>query len=208
MRKLSVTILIVLVVTSSLFATDVTSDGVSVFVEAPDNKISIGFATSLENAKNAVPATADFNLGKIPLTPDLKFKETTYSDQIFVFYRAVVDSNSNYTLTLELKKPFTYWTGSTYGSDTIDYTATVKKPTSYTKWDGSNYANISNGTIAISSNSNPLSADLESNLRGSSTNYVVSGIAQVEIYIPETEISEKKYGRYKTEMTLKLTTTP
>lgn len=203
MRKLSVTILILLVVTSSLFATDV-----SVFLEAPDNKISIGFATSLENAKKAVPATADFNLGKIPLTSDLKFAQTTYSDQIFIFYRAIVDSNSNYTLTLELKKPFTYWTGSTYGSDTIDYTATVKKPTSYTKWDGSNYANISNGTIAISSNSNPLSADLESNLRGSATNYVVSGIAQVEIHIPETEISEKKYGQYKTEMTLKLTTTP
>ena len=207
MRKLSVTILILLVVTSSLFASDVTSDGVSVFLEAPDNKISIGFATSLENAKNAVPATADFNLGKIPLTPDLKFKETTYSDQIFVFYRAIVDSNSNYTLTLELKKPFTYWTGSGYGTDTINYKATVKNPSSDTKWDGGNNENVSRGIVILSS-SNPSSANLESNLRGSSTNYVVSGIAQVEIHIPETEISEKKYGRYKTEMTLKLTTTP
>ena len=206
MKRFSILILALFIFTTSLFA-DV-SKNASVFLNAPDNKVIIGFATSVQNAKDAVTATTDFILGNIPLTDQLRFRETTYSDTVFIFYRAIVNSNSNYTLTLELKNPFTYWTESGYGTDIINYTATVKNPTTAAKWDGSNSNTITTTGIPIeSNNNNPVSADLESNLRGSATNYVVSGIAQVEIYIPETEISEKKYGQYKTEMTLKLTTT-
>ena len=201
MKKILIFILILLVLVTSLFA----DKNASVFLNAPDNTVIIGFADSVEHAEDAVVAT-DFSLGNIPLTDQLRFRETTYSDTVFIFYRAIVNSNSNYTLTLELKNPFTYWTESGYGTDIINYTATVKNPTTATKWDGNNKNAISSG-IGISTDSESLSADLESNLRGSATNYVVSGIAQVEIYIPETEISEKKYGQYKTEMTLKLTTT-
>lgn len=201
MKKILIFILILLVLVTSLFA----DKNASVFLNAPDNTVIIGFADSVEHAEDAVVAT-DFSLGNIPLTDQLRFIETTYSDTVFIFYRAIVNSNSNYTLTLELKNPFTYWTESGYGTDIINYTATVKNPTTATKWDGNNKNAISSG-IGISTDSESLSADLESNLRGSATNYVVSGIAQVEIYIPETEISEKKYGQYKTEMTLKLTTT-
>lgn len=208
MKKHLIVILSLLFISTSIFATE----GVSVFLNAPDNKVKVGFATSVENAKNAVPATSDFNLGKIPLTDDLKFQETTYSDKVFIFYRAIVDSTNKYTLSLELKHPFKYWNGTAYdaevGNNYINYSVNVKNPTSETKWDGSNSSGITSGVSILSNVASTSSGTLETKLRGDSAkNFVVSGIAQVEISVAETDISNKKYGDYKTEMTLKLTTT-
>lgn len=211
MKRFSILILALFIFTTSLFA-DVVSDGTSVFLNAPDNKVKIGFATSVQNAKDAVTATTDFYLGKIPLTDQLMFKGTTYSDKVFIFYKAIVDSTKRYTLTLELAHSFKYWSGTAFdgdvGNNYIDYSVKVKNPTSETKWDGSNNENITSGITIQSNKDNLASANLETQLRGdSSGSYVVSGIAQVEITIPQTDISNKKYGDYKTVMTLKLTTT-
>ena len=211
MKRFSILILALFVFTTALFA-DVVSDGTSVFLNAPDNKVKIGFATSVQNAKDAVTATTDFYLGKIPLTDQLMFKGTTYSDKVFIFYKAIVDSTNRYTLTLELAHSFKYWSGTAFdgdvGNNYIDYSVKVKNPTSETKWDGSNNENITSGITIQSNKENSTNEILETQLRGdSSKSYVVSGIAQVEITVPQTDISNKKYGDYKTVMTLKLTTT-
>lgn len=184
------------------------SDSVSVYLTAPDNIVKIGFANSVDNAKKGIPVSVDFNLGKFSLTDDLKLAEKTYSDTIFIFYRGIVNSSASYNLSLTIKSPFKYWDGSAYSgaeTDIINFTATVKNPTSETKWDGSNATNIGSGISVPTTNS---ATALETQFRKTgATNFIVNGIAQIEIVISDTDVSSLKYGKYRTEMTLTLTTT-
>ena len=173
----------------------------SVYLDTPTDKVNIGFAKDNDKALAGTSASSDFHLGSIPLTADLKFAETTYSNKVFIFYRGVVGSVTTYKLSFSIDGPFTF------DGSSIHYRATVKKPKDIDfKWDGTNSSTIENAGITIDSAADSKTAELESNIHGSSTNFVVSGVAQVEINISETDISLLKYGSYKTKMTLTLTT--
>ena len=207
MKKIIAFVLMILTV-FFVFADEVptvlASDSVSVYLSAPDNTVKIGFANSVDNAKKGIPVSIDFNLGKFSLTDDLKLAAKTYSDTIFIFYRGVVNLSNKFSLELSIKSPFTYWDGSSYGSDSINFTATVKNPTAETKWDGASADKI---TAGISVPTDGTAKVLETQLCETLGAFVVNGIAQIEISIPLTDISTLKYGNYRTEMTLTLKTT-
>lgn len=195
-------VIALLLMVTTVFCVFAENVSTSVVLDAPVNTVKIGFAVDNAKALAGTSANSDFNLGAIPLTADLKFAATKYSDKVFIFYRGVVDSSTIYKLSLSIDGPFTL------DGSSIHYRATVKKPNENDlKWDGTNSSTIQNSGITIDSAAESKTAELESNIHGSSTSFVVSGVAQVEIDISETDISLLKYGSYKTTMTLTLTTT-
>lgn len=205
--KKFICIFTILIIAFGVYAT---SKGAYIYLSAPDNTVKIGFADSVANATAGV-STSSINLGKFALTDDLELAATDYSGKVFIFYKGVVNSSSNYSLTLTINRPFQYWDGSAYQDYFIGYSAIVKDPSSdnggsQSLWDGSNASNITTGITIASSTDTP--QQLETQLRKSGvTNFVAKGIAQIKISIPKTDISTLRYGNYRTEMTLTLTTT-
>lgn len=208
--KKFICIFTILIIAFGVYAKEIPSEGAYIYLSAPDNTVKIGFADSVENATKGV-STSSINLGKFVLTDDLKLAETDYSGKVFIFYKGVVDSSSNYSLTLTINRPFQYWDDSAYQDYFIGYSAIVKDPSSdnggsQSLWDGSNASNITTGITIDSSTDTP--QQLETQLRKTGvTNFVAKGIAQIKISIPKTDISTLRYGNYRTEMTLTLTTT-
>ncbi|MCI7605259.1 MAG: hypothetical protein MSS69_00710 [Spirochaetales bacterium] len=205
--KKFICIFTILIIAFGVYAT---SKGAYIYLSAPDNTVKIGFADSVANATAGV-STSSINLGKFALTDDLELAATDYSGKVFIFYKGVVNSSSNYSLTLTINRPFQYWDDSAYQDYFIGYSAIVKDPSSdnggsQSLWDGSNASNITTGITIASSTDTP--QQLETQLRKSGvTNFVAKGIAQIKISIPKTDISTLRYGNYRTEMTLTLTTT-
>lgn len=196
----------ILVIAFGVYATEIASEGAFIYLSAPDNTVKIGFADSVEHAAAGV-STSSINLGKFVLTDNLELAKTDYSDKVFIFYKGVVDSSSNYSLKLTINRPFQYWDDSTYQTDVISYSATVKDPSAGgSQWEGLNASGITTGITIASSTKTP--QELETQLRKTGvTNFVAKGIAQIKISIPKTDISTLRYGNYRTEMTLTLTTT-
>ena len=70
----------------------------SVYLDTPTDKVNIGFAEDNDKALAGTSASSDFHLGSIPLTADLKFAETTYSNIVFIFqYIMYLRTNWRYT---------------------------------------------------------------------------------------------------------------
>lgn len=209
MKKL-VLLLIIPLFLVSLYA-DPTADA-TVQLNLNTDKFNIGFASTEANAKAFTSSSGPFVLETSIADNTLV---TTASGVFYLFYNAVIGTNTQYKLYLKITNPFLH-TGhvaeETYKPEEyIPYSIQVGSGSDANwKWDGSSKGNIKTG-ISISSPVSPGAPEVNgsiesSDLRGTSTFFNVSGYAKVTATV-SGDIKEKKKGSYESTIQLIVSTT-
>lgn len=126
---------------------------------------------------------------------------------IYLFYKGIGEV-SNCTLSVEIMRPFTWFDGTYYSSDpndVIHFTIDVFCDTGC-NWDGSNKELLMTEGVSLSSDAATKKVNIETALRGIDAEMnMVKGVARVSVTIPPTDVTGKKYGTYKSELKLTLT---
>lgn len=210
MKKL-VCFLIIPLFLFSLYATDPTADA-RVQLNLNTDKFNIGFASSEDNAKAFTSSSGPFVLETSIADNTLV---TTASGEFYLFYNAVIGTGTQYKLYLQINNPLlhtSHASGQAYTvNEYIPYSIKVGKGSAGWKWDGASMSTIS-GTagISISSPASPTTAAskkaIETNLRGDSVLFNVSGYAKVTASVTD-DIKGKVKGSYESTITLIVSTT-
>lgn len=178
------------------------------------DKFVIGFASKEEKAKAYDSDTTTF-----ALTPnvDATTLNTTATGSFYIFYNAVISTETKYKLYLQINNPLlntSHVSGQEYTvNEYIQYSIKVGKGSDADwKWDGSSNSAISdpNG-VSISSPASPTAdasklAIEETSLRGGSVLFNVSGYAKVTASVTN-DIKGKAKGSYESTITLIVSTT-
>lgn len=180
------------------------------------DKFVIGFAREEVNAK-AYKSDPNNTFALTTTVNDTTLK-TTAEGSFFIFYNAVIGTEKPYKLYLQINNPLLHTSHAseenpTYkDSEYIPYSITVGKGSDADwKWDGSSKSTISdpNG-VSISSPASPTTAAskkaIETNLRGDSVLFNVSGYAKVTASVTN-DIKGKAKGSYESTITLIVSTT-
>ena len=195
-----------------LYAVD--HEDTTVQLNLATDKFNIGFASTEANAKAFTSSSGPFVLETSIADNTLV---TTASGVFYLFYNAVIGTNTQYKLYLKITNPFLH-TGhvaeETYKPEEyIPYSIQVGSGSDANwKWDGSSKENIKTG-ISISSPVSPGASEVNgsgsiesSDLRGTSTFFNVSGYAKVTATV-SGDIKEKKKGSYESTIQLIVSTT-
>ena len=171
----------------------------------------IGFALEEVNAKAYKSDTTTFAL---ETTVDAKTLKTTATRSFYIFYNAVIGTNTTYKLYLQINNPLlhtSHASGQAYTvNEYIPYSIKVGKGSAVWKWDGASKSTISDTGVSISSPASPTTAAskkaIETNLRGDSVLFNVSGYAKVTASVTD-DIKGKVKGSYESTITLIVSTT-
>ena len=210
MKKL-VLLLIIPLFLVSLYA-DPTADA-TVQLNLNTDKFNIGFASTEENAKEFTSSSGPFVL-KTSIADNTLV--TTASGEFYLFYNAVIGTATQYKLYLQINNPLLHTSHAseenpTYeDSEYIPYSITVEEGSAGWKWDGASKSTISDTGVSISSPASPTTAAskkaIETNLRGSSALFNVSGYAKVTASVTN-DIKVKAKGSYESTIKLIVSTT-
>ena len=174
----------------------------------------IGFALEEVNAKAYKSDTTTFAL---ETTVDAKTLKTTATRSFYIFYNAVIGTNTTYKLYLQINNPLLHTSHASEENPTyeekeyIPYSIAVGKGSAEDwKWDGTSNPRISTG-FSISSPGSPKApvskvAIEETSLRGSSALFNVSGYAKVTASVTN-DIKGKAKGSYESTIKLIVSTT-
>ena len=175
----------------------------------------IGFALEEVNAKAYKSDTTTFAL---ETTVDAKTLKTTATRSFYIFYNAVIGTNTTYKLYLQINNPLLHTSHASEENPTytdkeyIPYSIVVGKGSAeYWKWDGSSNSRISNG-ISTNSPTSPTVVNASSlaiedtSLRGNSALFNVSGYAKVTASVTN-DIKGKAKGSYESTIKLIVSTT-
>ena len=177
----------------------------------------IGFAREEGNAKAYKSDTNTTFVLETHVNVEDKTLKTTAEGSFFIFYNAVIGTNTTYKLYLQINNPLLHTSHAleenpTYkDSEYIPYSITVGKGSAEDwKWDGSSKSDRSAG-FSISSPALPKAtaskvAIEDTNLRGDSTLFNVSGYAKVTASVTD-DIKRKAKGSYESTITLIVSTT-
>lgn len=210
MKKL-VCFLIIPLFLFSLYATDPTADA-TVQLNLNTDKFNIGFASSEDNAKAFTSSSGPFVLETSIADNTLV---TTASREFYLFYNAVIGTDTQYKLYLQINNPLlntSHASGQAYTlNEYIPYSITVEEGSAGWKWDGASKLTISDTGVSISSPASPTApvskvAIEETSLRGSSALFNVSGYAKVTASVTN-DIKGKAKGSYESTITLIVSTT-
>lgn len=191
-------------VLSCAFALD---ESVEAFVKlpVPTNSVEIGFSSSISDADSGITAS-EFKMVAPTIDEEMKVSSVNEGG-MYLFYKGVGALN-NTALTLEIARPFTYFDGANYSSDSNDvihFTIEVFCD-SGCNWDGSNEELLKTDGVSLSSDAKTKKMNIDTSLRGANAEItMVKGVARVKVTIPPTDVTGKKFGTYKAE--LKLTCT-
>ncbi|MDD6841842.1 MAG: hypothetical protein PUD65_11120 [Spirochaetales bacterium] len=172
----------------------------------PTNSVKIGFSSSISDAESGT-TTNEFSM-KAPEIDEAFNISSEDNGDIYLFYKGV-GVLANCKLSLEIVRPFTWFDGTGYSSsneDMIDYSIKILcNEGCY--WDGSKYSKLTtDGITILSSGESSKQADIETSFRGEGAEMnMVKGVARVSVTIPSTDVTGKKYGTYKSELKLTLT---
>ena len=208
MKKL-VLLLIIPLFLVSLYA-DPTADA-TVQLNLNTDKFNIGFASTEENAKKFTSSSGPFVL-KTSIADNTLV--TTASGVFYLFYNAVIGTNTQYKLYLQINNPLlntSHASGQAYTlNEYIPYSITVEEGSAGWKWDGASKFTISDTGVSISSPASPTTAAskkaIETNLRGDSVLFNVSGYAKVTASVTN-DIKVKAKGSYESTIKLIVSTT-
>lgn len=202
--KRVVFLLLLSLVLSCAFALD---SSVEAFVKlpVPTNSVEIGFSSSISDA-DAGTTESDFTM-KAPSIDGSLNVSSEDKGNIYLFYRGVGEL-SNSTLSLEIVRPFTWFDGTNYSSnvnDVIHFSLKIICDDGCS-WDGSNKSTLETDGISFLSSDETKKVNIDTALRGSEAEMtMVKGVARVVVTIPPTDVTGKKYGTYKAELKLTLT---
>lgn len=203
MNKLFVILLFSLVL-GCAFALD---ESVEAFVKlpVPTNSVEIGFSNSISDADSGITAN-EFKMGAPTIDEEMKVSSVNESG-MYLFYKGVGALN-NTALTLEVVRPFTWFDGTNYSSnvnDVIHFSLKIICDDGCS-WDGSNKSTLETDGISFLSSDETKKVNIDTALRGSEAEMtMVKGVARVVVTIPPTDVTGKKYGTYKSELKLTLT---
>ena len=210
MKKL-VLLLIIPFFFISLYAVDPAD--ATVQLNLATDKFNIGFASTEENAKKFTSSSGPFVLETSIADNTLV---TTASGEFYLFYNAVIGTATQYKLYLQINNPLLHTSHAseenpTYeDSEYIPYSITVEEGSAGWKWDGASKLTISDTGVSISSPASPKTAAskkaIETNLRGSSALFNVSGYAKVTASVTN-DIKGKAKGSYESTIKLIVSTT-
>ena len=204
MNKLFVFLLLLSLVLYSALALD---QSVEAFVKlpVPTNSVKIGFSSSILDADAGV-TTNEFSMKAPNIDGAFNISSEDKGD-IYIFYKGIGEE-SNCTLSVEIMRPFTWFDGTNYSSDpndVIHFTIDVFCDTGC-NWDGSNKELLTAAGISVLSNAATKKKSIETALRGIDAEMnMVKGVARVSVTIPPTDVTGKKYGTYKSELKMTLT---
>ena len=179
----------------------------------------IGFAREEGNAKAYKSDTNTTFVLETHVNVEDKTLKTTAEGSFFIFYNAVIGTNTTYKLYLQINNPLLHTSHAseenpTYkDSEYIPYSIKVGKGSAGWKWDGASMSTIS-GTagISISSPASPTSGTSKVAIEGvslrgvNSTLFNVSGYAKVTASVTD-DIKGKVKGSYESTITLIVSTT-
>lgn len=204
MKKSVLLLLLLSLVLNSALALD---QSVEAFVKlpVPTNSVKIGFSDSILDADAGV-TTNEFSMKAPNIDGAFNISSEDKGD-IYLFYKGIGEV-SNCTLSVEIMRPFTWFDGTNYSSDpndVIHFTIDVFCDTGC-NWDGSNKELLKAEGISVLSNAATKKKSIETALRGIDAEMnMVKGVARVSVTIPPTDVTGKKYGTYKSELKLTLT---
>ena len=204
MNKLFVFLLLLSLVLYSALALD---QSVEAFVKlpVPTNSVKIGFSSSILDADAGV-TTNEFSMKAPNIDGAFNISSEDKGD-IYLFYKGIGEV-SNCTLSVEIMRPFTWFDGTNYSSDSNDiihFSINVICDGECI-WEGSNKELLKAEGISILSNAATKKENIETALRGTDAEMnIVKGVARVSVTIPPTDVTGKKYGTYKAELKLTLT---
>ena len=168
----------------------------------------IGFAREEGNAKAYKSDTNTTFVLETHVNVEDKTLKTTAEGSFFIFYNAVIGTNTTYKLYLQINNPLLHTSHAseenpTYkDSEYIPYSITVEEGSAGWKWDGASKLTISDTGVSISSPASPTTAAskkaIETNLRGDSVLFNVSGYAKLTASVTN-DIKGKAKGKTKTE---------
>ena len=171
----------------------------------PTDSVKIGFSSSILDAETGT-TTNEFSM-KAPEIDEAFNISSEDNGDIYLFYKGIGEV-SNCTLSVEIMRPFTWFDGTNYSSDpndVIHFTIDVFCDTGC-NWDGSNKELLKAEGISVLSNAATKKKNIETALRGIDAEMnMVKGVARVSVTIPPTDVTGKKYGTYKSELKLTLT---
>ena len=171
----------------------------------PTDSVKIGFSSSISDAETGT-TTNEFSM-KAPEIDEAFNISSEDNGDIYLFYKGIGEV-SNCTLSVEIMRPFTWFDGTNYSSDpndVIHFTIDVFCDTGC-NWDGSNKELLKAEGISVLSNAATKKKNIETALRGIDAEMnMVKGVARVSVTIPPTDVTGKKYGTYKSELKLTLT---
>lgn len=178
------------------------------------DKFVIGFAREEVNAK-AYKSDPDNTFALTTTVNDTTLK-TTAEGSFFIFYNAVIGTEKPYKLYLQINNPLLHTSHAseenpTYkDSEYIPYSITVEEGSTGWKWDGASKLTISEQGVSIDSPASPTASAskkaIETNLRGDSVLFNVSGYAKVTASVTN-DIKGKAKGSYESTITLIVSTT-
>ena len=204
MNKLFVFLLLLSLVLYSALALD---QSVEAFVKlpVPTNSVKIGFSDSILDADAGV-TTNEFSMKAPNIDGAFNISSEDKGD-IYLFYKGIGEV-SNCTLSVEIMRPFTWFDGTNYSSDPNDiihFSINVICDGECI-WEGSNKELLKAEGISVLSNAATKKKNIETALRGiDAERNMVKGVARVSVTIPPTDVTGKKYGTYKSELKLTLT---
>ena len=204
MNKLFVFLLLLSLVLYSALALD---QSVEAFVKlpVPTNSVKIGFSDSILDADAGV-TTNEFSMKAPNIDGAFNISSEDKGD-IYLFYKGIGEV-SNCTLSVEIMRPFTWFDGTNYSSDPNDiihFSINVICDGECI-WEGSNKELLKAEGISVLSNAATKKKNIETALRGIDAEMnMVKGVARVSVTIPPTDVTGKKYGTYKSELKLTLT---
>lgn len=178
----------------------------------------IGFAREEGDAKVYNSDTNTTFVLETNVNVEDKTLTTTATGSFFIFYNAVIGTNTTYKLYLQIENPLLHTSHASEKNPTyedeeyIPYSITVGKGSAeYWKWDGSSNSRISNG-ISTNSPTSPTVVNASSlaiedtSLRGNSALFNVSGYAKVTASVTN-DIKGKAKGSYESTIKLIVSTT-
>ena len=204
MKKLFVLLLLLPLVLNFAFALD---ESVEAFVKlpVPTNSVKIGFSDSILDADAGV-TTNEVSMKAPNIDGAFNISSEDKGD-IYLFYKGIGEV-SNCTLSVEIMRPFTWFDGTNYSSDPNDiihFSINVICDGECI-WEGSNKELLKAEGISVLSNAVTKKENIETALRGTDAEMnIVKGVARVSVTIPPTDVTGKKYGTYKSELKLTLT---
>ena len=200
-------VLLLLLPSLVLYSALALDQSVEAFVKlpVPTNSVKIGFSSSISDAESGT-TTNEFSMKAPNIDGAFNISSEDKGD-IYLFYKGFGEL-SNCTLSVEIMRPFTWFDGTNYSSDPNDiihFSINVICDGECI-WEGSNKELLKAEGISILSNAATKKENIETALRGTDAEMnMVKGVARVSVNIPPTDVTGKKYGTYKSEIKLTLT---
>lgn len=209
MKRVLLSLLVLIIVVSGAFATTTTYPAKSTATVSLDlnaENFRIGFATSEDNAKAFTASTADFVLNQNITGSSLTASNADGS--MYFFYKAALEKNTTYSLTAKIDKALTQTDDNgeyvTNNPDTIAYKATITGNISNNSFTDGQWVTQTVATASPIKSGDSAATTILSNLRGTATqpySVVYASALKIDLATTEENIGAKKAAVYKSTIT-------